>query len=654
MIPVLLALLALLLTGGLAAAWSCPRGASRIAAGGTAVAGLLSGATAVQTLAGAAPAALTLPWSVPLGAFSMGMDPLSAWFVLALAFLAPLAAVFGVGSLRDEEASRRARTAWGWFNLLVASMLLTLTARNGMLFLAAWEMMTLSSFFLVMHEHERASTRDAGWIYLVASHVGTAFLFAFFVILGRGTTMDFTAFGPPATGGALFLLALVGFGTKAGLAPLHVWLPEAHPAAPSHVSALMSGVMIKLGIYGLLRTLDFLGEPQAWWGWLLVVAGTVSAGFGVLLALGQRDLKRLLAYSSVENVGILAAGLGLGVIAARGGHPLAAALAVAGALIHIWNHACFKSLLFLGAGAVRHAAGTTDLDLLGGLLKRMPVTGASFLAGAAALAALPPLGGFLGEFLILLAALRLALFGGMSELGAGALAIAGLGLAGGLAAACFARAAGMAFLGEPRAPGAAGAREASKWMTRPMEALATTTLAASLFAPLALRAAGALVRNMSWLPDGAASSLAGCGRVVWGVCLGSALLVGLSATVFLFRARRRRGRPTRAAGTWDCGYAAPTARMQYTASSFSEPLTSLFRAVVRPGERARPPEKRFPAPSAFSSTGKDLFRGRVFVPVFRAVSEAAEWVRRLQQGRAQLYVLYVALAALALLVWKLR
>jgi formate hydrogenlyase subunit 3/multisubunit Na+/H+ antiporter MnhD subunit len=289
----------------------------------------------------------------------------------------------------------RQRTSARFFNLLLASMLLVVTARNGVLFLVSWEIMSLSSFFLVMFEDEKPGVREAGWTYLVTTHLGTALLLAMFVLLGRNSgSLDFDALSAPeAIAGVVFLLGLIGFGTKAGLMPLHVWLPEAHPVAPSYVSAVMSGVMIKMGIYGLLRTLTWLGEPPAWWGWTLLVLGVVSGVLGVLYALAQHDLKRLLAYHSVENIGIIAMALGVGLLGVHYRIPAMAALGFTGGLLHVVNHALFKSLLFLGAGSVLHATGVGDLDRLGGLLKRMPITGTTFLIGAAAICGLPPLNG---------------------------------------------------------------------------------------------------------------------------------------------------------------------------------------------------------------------------------------------------------------------
>ena len=361
---------------------------------------------------------------------------------------------------------------------------------NGLLFLMCWEGMSLASFFLVMSEHERESVRRAGWTYLVAMHLGTAFLLVLFLLLGRDSgSLDFDRFSVgPGTAGVAFLLAIVGFGTKAGFIPVHVWLPEAHPAAPSHVSAVMSGVMIKTGIYGLLRTLTFLGPMPAWWGWTLLATGVVSGILGVLFALAQHDLKRLLAYHSVENIGIIALGLGIGMLGVSYGIPAMAVLGFLGGLLHVFNHAIFKSLLFLGAGAVQQSTGLRDIEHLGGLLKRMPITGGAFLVGACTISGLPPLNGFVSELLIYLGALAGVAEGnrasGHSWALLGVLVIGGLALIGGLAGACFTKAFGCVFLGEPRSAQAHDGREAGSTMRVAMLLLAGACIVIGLTAPL--------------------------------------------------------------------------------------------------------------------------------------------------------------------------
>ena len=461
---------------------------------------------------------------------------------------------------------------------------------------------------------------------------------------------------PP--GGVFFLLAVIGFGTKAGFIPMHVWLPEAHPAAPSHVSAVMSGVMIKTGIYGLLRMLTLLGPPPAWWGWTLVAIGVVSGILGVLYALSQHDLKRLLAYHSVENIGIIALGLGVGVLGISYGNPTMAALGLTGGLLHVVNHAVFKSLLFLGAGSVLHATGTGELDRLGGLLKRMPVTGATFLIGAAAISGLPPLNGFVSEFLIYL--------GAIAGLGSQAhsapawplmsvLVVGGLALIGGLAAACFTKAFGIVFLGEPRSGEAAHAHEAGAAMRWPMVVLAGLCVLIGLAAPLwpqVLQPAVAVVLPENLREAATASASQAVGPLT-GVVFGSYILLGLIVLIMHVRRKLLAGRRVEQTVTWDCGYAAPTPRMQYTASSFARPLTLLFRLFLQPRDEIHPPHGLFPKHAALHTHTPDLFRRYVYEPLFLGVAWLASKLRWLQEGRIQIYVLYIALTILVLLIWKL-
>ena len=498
----LLFLLALgLLVGGALGALVAQRSArwaTALGVGG-AVTGCVAGLIpASRILLGEPSQSLRMTWQVPYGAFFVQIDALSAFFLLPMFGLSALAAVYGAEYMVAHRGERSPAASWFFFDLLVASMAMVVVARNAVLFLVAWEMMALASFFLVTYEDDEESVREAGWTYLVATHLGTAWLLVLFILLGRGTgSLDFDHFGAASGGGLLFILAVVGFGTKAGFMPFHVWLPEAHPAAPSHVSAVMSGVMIKTGIYGLLRTLTFLG-PLPWWaGWLLVAVGVTSGVFGVLLALAQPDLKRLLAYSSVENIGIVLLGLGLGLVGMHTGSPALAVLGFGGGLLHVVNHAVFKGLLFLGAGAVLHSARTRTMEELGGLLRRMPWTGIAFLTGAVAVAGLPPLNGFASEFLIYLGA-----FEGATSLGnAGAVpalvVIVGLAMIGGLAAACFTKAFGVAFLGEPRSEHAAHAREVGPAMRLPMQLLAASCVVIGVASPALVGALAPVLRLVS-------------------------------------------------------------------------------------------------------------------------------------------------------------
>jgi formate hydrogenlyase subunit 3/multisubunit Na+/H+ antiporter MnhD subunit len=313
----LLTSLAILLASGLAAlaASKSVRACSIVGAGGTILGCLVGLVPALQVLRGAAPASMRVPWEIPYGEFYIEIDPLSAFFLIPIFGLSAIGALYGADYLWAYKEKKVLGLPWLFYPMLVATMALVVVAKNGMLFLFAWEGMALSSFFLVMFENEVESVRQAGWTYLVATHLGTAFLLPLFLSLAQKTgSMNFDAFASGSSSGLLFLLAVVGFGTKAGLMPMHIWLPEAHPAAPSHVSAVLSGAMIKTGLYGLVRFIDILGTPAPWWGWVLIGLGTVSGVVGVLFAIAQKDIKRMLAYSSVENIGIITLGLGVGVL----------------------------------------------------------------------------------------------------------------------------------------------------------------------------------------------------------------------------------------------------------------------------------------------------------------------------------------------------
>ena len=661
--PLILAGLGLLVLGAIAALMAArsPRQATLLGVGGTIAGCACALVPVVRVLLGGAPESMALPWSVPFGAFALGLDGLSAFFLLPILMLSALAALYGseyLGAFRGRMVPAR---AWPCFALLVAGMTPVVLARNGVLFLVAWEIMSLAAYFLVVLEDETPAVRSAGWTYLVATHLGTAFLIVMFVVLGQQAgSLDFGRFSAAGAlaaplAGLVFVLAMIGFGVKAGFMPLHVWLPEAHPAAPSHVSAVMSGVMIKLGIYGLLRTLTFLGPPPAWWGWTLVAVGLTSGVLGVVFALAQHDLKRLLAYHSVENIGIIALGIGVGLLGVHYGSAPLAVLGFAGALLHVVNHALFKGLLFLGAGAVVHATGTREMDHLGGLLKRMPWTGSLFLVGAAAICGLPPLNGFASEFLIFLGAYQGVLHPAAGVAGPALVVLAGLALIGGLAAACFAKVFGVVFLGEPRSEPVAHAHDPGRAMLLPMAALAAGCALVGLVPALLVgRMAGAL-ESLTRLPAatielGLAPALL---PLAW-ITLAAAVLLALIAALSRWRRWQLTRRPVGETLTWDCGYARPTPRMQYTASSFARPLTLLFGGFLRTRTTRVAPAGPFPQQAALATATPDVFRDALFRPAFRLASGMLAKLRWLQHGRVQLYVLYILLTLVVLLVWKLR
>src|SRR5881409_995486 len=437
-----------------------------MAAAGALAAAAIGLVALVLGLGGVAGSAWTVvvDWLVPLGGLELTLDPLAGLFLVLVGGVGLPASFYAAGS-----AERSARGALA-YPVFVASMCVVPLAANTMTFAITWELMSLASYFLVLHDRESKASIHAGWVYAVMTHAGLACLLAGMMLLGAWTGSlefaDWRAAAPalaPATRDLAFVLLALGFAGKAGVIPLHVWLPLAHPAAPSHVSALMSGVMIKLGVYGLIRiSLDWLGDGPLWWGAVILLAGAVSAMVGVLSAIVDRDLKRVLAFSSIENVGIILIGLGAGVLYHAAGLPALAVIGLTAALYHAVNHTAFKTLLFLGAGAVVHTTGTRDMEALGGLIKRMPWTAACFLSGALAAAALPPLNGFVSEWLTFQALLQNLLIERPAVNLVFALGLAALALTGGLAVACFVRAFGISFLAVPRSDASARGRRRRK------------------------------------------------------------------------------------------------------------------------------------------------------------------------------------------------
>ncbi|NLD36876.1 MAG: hydrogenase [Desulfatiglans sp.] len=596
-----------------------------------------------------------MAWPIPFGSFHIGFDPLSAFFVVTISIVCAIAAIYGAGYLKSYSGRKRIGPAWCFYNLLFASMLIVVIARNGLLFLIAWEIMSISSFFLVMFEHEKKEVRDAGWVYLVAAHIGQACLMCLFILLAGGNSgLDFDTFTVSADKGVLFILALIGFGVKAGFMPLHVWLPDAHPAAPSNVSAVMSGVMIKTGIYGIIRIIYILGIPAQWWAYTLIVIGAISAVTGILFAIAQRDIKRLLAYSSVENIGIIISGLGLWLLGLSMNNMVIAGFGLIGALLHLVNHAFFKTLLFFGAGAVVHATGTRNIDLMGGLLKRMPHTALLFGTGAAAICGLPPLNGFISEFFIYISAFNLLtckVLGGPVE--GGLIAIISLCITGGLAAACFTRLFGIIFLGEPRSGHAASAHETHGSMLMPMMIVAILCIFIGLLSPIAIRFIAPVVEQLAGSGNGA-GPLSMASGLLYKISLSCLSLVILVSLFWWVRHLLLKGRVNTKGPTWDCGYLFPSYRMQYTASSFSWPVINMFRWIIRPSLTVELMKGIFPARGKISTHMDDIFRQRLFNSIFKFTEVIAHKVHKLQEGRNQLYVLYIAITLLLLLLIKLR
>jgi formate hydrogenlyase subunit 3/multisubunit Na+/H+ antiporter MnhD subunit len=626
---------------------------------GSLAAAVLGLIPAIHVLSTGQPLELQAAWRLPIGSFHLRLDLLSAWFCLPVLIISALAAIYGGGYMQHYGARRGVSVNWCFYQLLAGGMLLVLLAWDGALFLIAWELMSIAAWFLVMFEHEKASVQRAGWIYLAATHLGTAFLFAMFVILGNQTgSLDFAGFaGIGAAANLVFIFAIIGFGAKAGFFGLHVWLPEAHPAAPSHVSGLMSGVMIKTGIYGVLRVLTLNGHWSGWWGWLLIGIGVTSGLGGVLYALVQHDLKRMLACCSVENIGIICLGLGIGVLGLNHGNPVAI-VAIAGALLHVLNHAIFKTALFMGAGSVMHATGTRNLNVMGGLQKQLPLTSLAFLVSAAAICGLPPLNGFVSEFLIYTAAYKGLTADAAPTLNAVLPAfavIAALAFIGGLAAICFTKAFGLIFLGEARQTRETLPREAAASMTGPMLALAAACLLIGLSGPQLLRLLGPVSASIH--PQGLANSatlpLQQAGASLQSIALGGLALAMLLIFIWRLRAHLLRNRTTVAAPTWGCGYSAGTPRIQYSGSSYVQPLLQAFRSLYRHESHGQATSGHFPEAAQFASHAPDHFMKRLYTPLFAGSASLFAKLRGIQHGRINLYVLYLILTLAAILVWSL-
>ena len=584
----------------------------------------------------------------PVGGESLHfrLDGISAFFLMLLVVVGSAGAVYGREYWEATEHPRSARSGRMGWSALVLCMGVVLLAANGLHFLIAWELFAVSGYFLITLDRQRREVRSAGWLYLAASHTTTLCLFAFFATLASRTgSWELGPMHDQVGLSLLFWLALLAFGLKAGLFPLHIWLPSAHANAPSHVSAILSGVAIKMGIYGIVRFSGWLPMPTGA-GWTVAALGVLSAVLGVAFALGQHDLKRLLAYHSVENIGIILIGLGFAMVAVEQGHAVWGRLAMAGALLHVWNHGLFKSLLFLGAGSVVHATGTREMSLMGGLWRSMPWTAGMFALGAVAICGLPPLNGFVSEWLVYLGLFDATLSRGPSAWAAIPAAIL-LGMTGALALACFAKVCGVVFLGAPRSNAAAHAHECGPKMRGAMLVLAGACvaigLAPFLFWSSVAQAVGA------WRPAWAGAETPAPLNTIGHFHMALALL-SVVAAWWLWRLAQRHG--SARAVTWDCGYAAPSARMQYTAGSFARIITEWFAWILRPERHGHRPQDLFPSEAAFEEHTPETVLERFVEPAGGAVVQLAMAARRFQRGRVQSYLLYllIGLAALAGLV----
>jgi hydrogenase-4 component B len=621
---------------------------------------LLAGAT--QLLGQLPPAGINLPLGLPWIGAHFRMDALSAFFVVVVDLGAAAASLFAIGYGRHEQSPLRVLPFYPAF---LAGMNLVVLADDAFSFLVAWEFMSLSSWALVMAHHHVPDNVRAGYIYLVMASFGTlALLLAFGLLAGPDGGYAFAdiraAHRSPALAALALCLALVGAGSKAGLVPLHVWLPLAHPAAPSHVSALMSGVMTKVAVYGFVRiVLDLLGEPAWWWSMVVLALAGITCVMGVLYALMQHDLKRLLAYHTVENIGIIFIGLGLALAFKAYGLAWAAALALTAGLFHVFNHSLFKSLLFFGAGAVLTATGERDMEHLGGLIHNMPKTAFAFLIGCAAISALPPLNGFVSEWLIFQAILispQLPSWGLKFLVPAvGAL----LALSAALAAACFVKAFGVTFLGRARSSAAGAARETDQFSLATMFAFAALCLIAGILPGLFIDALAPVVQavvgdrmpaqiGVEWLSivPIAESRSSYNGLLVF-------LFMVISGSLAATAIHRLASDKLRRAPAWDCGYPDASPAAQYTAASFAQPIRRVFASMVFGArEHVEMPPPGDPRPARLAVTLHDPVWETFYLPVAAGVTFAAERLNRLQflTIRQFLSLVFAALVILLLVL----
>jgi len=626
--------------------------------------GLLAGLLAIV----GPTAILDLGGPFPFARFVLRLDPLAGLMVAVICGLALVASIYSLAYVREYEG--RGVGPMGFFtNTFVASMLLVVTADDAFWFLVFFEMMSLASYFLVVFDQNEEAV-SAGFLYFLVAHAGSvAIMAAFFLMANAAGGFSFEAFRahhPSETVSSIaFVLALAGFGAKAGMIPLHIWLPRAHPAAPSHASALMSGVMIKIGVFGIVKVgVDLLGGGVAWWGLLVLALGAISSVLGVVYALAEHDIKKLLAYHSVENIGIILLGVGTGMVGLETGHPLVAVLGLMAGLYHLVNHAVFKGLLFLGAGSVIYRMHTKDMEEMGGLGRTMPWTSLSFLVGALAISAIPPLNGFVSEWYTYQSLFAAALDGTFAVRFATPIAATALALTGALAVMCFVKAYGVIFSGAPRSRHAAEAREVPAPMVIGMVVLAAACVVLGLAAPMIAPVIGATAAATLHLPvislaDGAVLMPGDAARAVLSTPLVALLLVGLAALPLIVASisSAMRRLPRRAEAPWACGYL-PDGHMTVSAGSFAQPIRMFFRPLYAVRGRVAAIDaaiaRRFDGFVAGARRSESAFDTTLVDPVCRAVGAVGRRAQGLQGGDFRIYCLYIVAALVALLLVTLR
>jgi hydrogenase-4 component B len=597
----------------------------------------------------------------PVLEFVFQADPLSGFFVTVISILVLSVSVYSIGYTKDIHN----KGLMGFlYNLFILSMYAVILSGNVITFLISWETMSVVSYFLVTFDKDSKSAK-AGLVYAVMTHIGTAFIIALFLILYKTTgQMDFGGMKalivkvPDYIKSLVFIFSIIGFGTKAGIIPLHTWLPKAHPAAPSNISALMSGVMIKTGIYGFLRiSMDVMGQGPEWWGIAVIAIGAVSSILGVLYALMEHDMKRLLAYHSVENIGIILLGIGASMTFRSSGLYTLSAIALIAGLYHTLNHAVFKGLLFLGAGSVIHATHTKNIEDLGGLIKSMPYTAATFLVGSVSICALPPFNGFVSEWLTYQSLILGFKSSSITAKIASPLGGAALALTGALAAACFVKAFGISFLGAPRSHHAKNARESAPSMIIGMSFLALLCLAFGIFPDAVVR----MLSSSAFQLTGAYGIQSGN----WFLYIGDTLaalspaailitMVVMFVAAFIFVVVIGGKRRKISGDSWDCGLPFLTPRMQYSATAFTKPIRMIFKRIYLPRRELRVSyivRPFFVKAIKYSGEITPFFDKYIYEPATVSIHKVAERVRLLQSGSLHLYLLYILITLILLLIF---
>ena len=611
---------------------------------------------ALRVLAGGKASSTVLHFSFPIGEAFLRLDPLAAFFAVIIALGGVLSAVYSLDTLRVPEGSERSAAGHCFFmGVMISSMLLVVVVQNALLFLIAWEFMSFSSFFLVIFEQEKEETRRAGLYYLTAMQIGAGFLIAAFAWASAlAGSLDFEAFRtvldrPAGASFVIFLLFLIGFGTKVGFVPLHTWLPRAHPAAPTGISALMSGVMIKTGIYGILRILLIGGGRNDVSAGIVFFVSLVTGIFGVLNAIARKDMKEALAFSSIENIGIIGMGIGLGMFGLAHGSEAVAFLGFLGAILHVFNHFAFKSLLFFSAGAVYAQTHTRNMDRLGGLAKTMPATTAFFLLGSLAICGLPPLSGFVGEFSLFMGFVRTLSRNSLLLNIVAVSGLAGLAFIGGMAVLCFTRIFGTIFLGVPRIPLKERPSDGPAFLWIPMSVSAALIVGVGYGAPLVVRFLNPVVRP--FLPGDAAAEWATVSRLLGRLGPAALLLTGLTIFFLGLRHVLLRKRNVAVFRTWDCGYQEERSRFQISSLSFSSPFLRMAGSLVPQRRILRAPEGLFPDRASYEIRNTEWFDLHVMDSLRKGIRRFLDLFTWIQSGQTQQYILYGLIFLIVLIVW---